>query len=244
MMKTLRAIAHLMAYPTGPMQEALPELAEVIREESRLTGQARDGLLALIDDLAERPLGEIQENYVSLFDRGRHLSLHLFEHVHGESRDRGQAMVDLMEHYRLNGYELDAKELPDHIPLFLEYLSTQDETEITDMLGDAMPVMVLLGARLEEKESPYAALFHALEAIGGSCEQARDMRELAANEGPDESITRMDEIWEEEQVTFLGNNDPAGGGCGNTSPGPATTPTDEIPVRWVDNPGAQAAGQR
>jgi len=180
---------------------------------------------------------------VSLFDRGRHLSLHLFEHVHGESRDRGQAMVDLMEHYRLHGYELDAKELPDHIPLFLEYLSTQDETEITDMLGDAMPVMVLLGARLEEKESSYAALFQALEAIGGSCEQARDMRELASTEGPDETITKMDEIWEEEQVTFLGNNDPAGGGCGNTSAAPST-PTDEIPVRWVDNTGAQANGQR
>jgi len=111
------------------------------------------------------------------------------------------------------------------------------------MLGDAMPVMVLLGARLEEKESSYAALFQALEAIGGSCEQARDMRELASTEGPDETITKMDEIWEEEQVTFLGNNDPAGGGCGNTSAAPST-PTDEIPVRWVDNTGAQANGQR
>lgn len=243
-MKTLRAIAHLMAYPTEPMQQALPELAEVIRAEQRLGDGPRQAILDLIAELETSPLGEIQENYVSLFDRGRHLSLHLFEHVHGESRDRGQAMVDLVEHYRLNGYELDAKELPDYIPLFLEYLSTQSETEVTDMLSDAMPVMVLLGARLQEKGSAYAALFHALESIGGSCEQAREMRELAANEGPDETITKMDEIWEEEQVTFLGNNDPAGGGCGNTSPSPATTPTDEIPVRWVDNPGAQAAGQR
>lgn len=243
-MLALRALAHLMAYPNAAMQQALPEMAEVVRNEQRLADGPKQAVLDLINELENQPLGEIQEEYVSLFDRGRHLSLHLFEHVHGESRDRGQAMVDLMEHYRLNGYELDAKELPDHIPLFLEYLSTQDETEITDMLGDAMPVMVLLGARLQEKESSYAVLFHALEAIGGSCEQARDMRELASTEGPDETITKMDEIWEEEQVTFLGNNDPAGGSCGNTSSGAATTPTDEIPVRWVDNPGAQAAGQR
>ena len=239
----LRAIAHLMSYPSADMQAALPEITEVIRAEPRLPEAQRAGLKNLVEELAAQPLGEIQEKYVSLFDRGRHLSLHLFEHVHGESRDRGQAMVDLMEHYRLNGYELDAKELPDYIPLFLEYLSTQPEAEITDMLSDAMPVMVLLGARLQEKESAYAALFHALEAIGGSCEQAREMRELAATEGPDEAITKMDEIWEEEQVTFMANHDPAGGGCSSASPAPSA-PNDEIPVRWVENPGAQATGQR
>jgi len=239
----LRAIAHLMAYPNEEVHNALPELAEVVRLEPKIGESQRTALLNLIEDLGARPLGEIQEDYVARFDRGRHLSLHLFEHVHGESRDRGQAMVDLMEHYRLNGYELDARELPDYIPLFLEYLSTQSENEVTDMLADAMPVLVLLGARLQEKESLYAALFQALEAIGGSCEQAREMRELAATEGPDESITKMDEIWEEEQVTFMGNSDPAGGGgCGSQTT-PSARP-DEVPVRWVDNPGAAATGQR
>ena len=241
-MITLRAIAHLMSYPSAELHAALPEITEVIRVEPRLPEAQRAGLENLVEDLAGQSLGEIQENYVSLFDRGRHLSLHLFEHVHGESRDRGQAMVDLMEHYRLNGYDLDAKELPDYIPLFLEYLSTQNDTEITDMLADAMPVMVLLGARLQEKESPYAALFQALEAIGGSCEQAREMRELAATEGPDEAITKMDEIWEEEQVTFMANHDPAGGGCSAQSSN--NVRPDEVPVRWVDNPGAMPAGQR
>jgi len=242
-MKTLKIIAHLLAYPGEDLYAALPELAAALSAEDNLRPVYRDGLLDLIRELQAQPLGQLQERYVGLFDRGRHLSLHLFEHVHGESRDRGQAMVDLMEHYSRSGYDLDAKELPDYIPLFLEYLSTQPEAEITEMLADAMPVLVLLGARLQEKESSYASLFHALEDLGGSCEEARAMREQAATEGPDEAITNMDAIWEEEQVTFMANNDPAGGGGCSSQAAPAM-PSDEMPIRWVDGAAATPARSR
>jgi len=227
-MITLRVLARLLDYPQAEVRAAIPELRDVLEREARLPAAVEQGLNALLDELQERPLTASQENYVSLFDRGRHLSLHLFEHVHGESRDRGQAMVDLIEHYRSCGDELDARELPDHLPLFLEFLSTQPDDEIIELLADAMPVLVLLGARLRERDSAYAAIFEALETLGGSCEDADDMRRQAATEGPDQTIERMDEIWEEEQVTFLGNNDPADGGCASE-----TVPR-EVPVQWID----------
>ena len=104
--------------------------------------------------------------YVECFDRGRNLSLLIFEHIHGESRDRGQAMVDLLRIYREHGFELAAKELPDYIPLFLEYLSQRPEDEALDLLRDALPVLNLLRARLAERGSAYAVLFATLARLG------------------------------------------------------------------------------
>jgi len=213
---TLRVISRLMSYPTAEMQEAVPEMTDVIRRESLLEPAHAEAVQRFAVEQGQRPLTEIQEDYVKLFDRGRALSLHLFEHVHGESRDRGQAMVDLLEHYRRNGLELDARELPDYLPLMLEYLSTRPRPEVEELLGDAMAIIVLLGARLRHRESGYAALFEALEGLVGSPENAELLREAAGQEGPDQTIEKMDEIWEEEQVTFMGNQDPSGD-CGTSS---------------------------
>ena len=79
---------------------------------------------------------DLQERYVASFDRGRARSLYLFEHVHGESRDRGQAMVNLLEIYRRHEFELNARELPDYIPLFMEYLAQRPDGEALDLLAD------------------------------------------------------------------------------------------------------------
>ncbi len=238
-MLTLRIMARLMGYPDEELYRSLPELTSLLNEEAALPPDSREWLEAWVAELCETPLMQLQQEYVSLFDRGRHLSLHLFEHVHGESRDRGQAMVDLIDYYRSRGLELNAHELPDYLPLFLEFLSTVDDPrEIHAMLTDAMPVIVLLGARLREKRSGYALLFQALEALGGSCEEAETLRKQAASEEPDETLEKMDEIWEEEQVTFLGNPGPEGSGCGSE---PARPP--ETPVQWLDNNQARAAGK-
>lgn len=232
-MKLLRVISRLLCYPDAELQAAIPEL-RIESERAALPSAVCGQLDTFLDELESTPLLELQERYVRLFDRGRALSLHLFEHVHGESRDRGQAMVELMNRYHERGYLLDARELPDYLPLFLEYLSTQDQSEIDEMLGDAMGVMVLLGARLRERGAIYHVLFDVLEAVAGSPEDAVEMRRLAAQEGPDQTIVKMDEIWEEEQVTFLANNDPAGGGCS------ATGRKQVAPVQWVDNPRRDA----
>lgn len=238
-MLTLRILARLMGYPDEELYRALPEMMPVIEEEAVLDADSREWLEAWITELRETPLMQLQQEYVSLFDRGRYLSLHLFEHVHGESRDRGQAMVELINYYRGHGLELNAHELPDYLPLLLEFLSTLDDwQEVHAMLTDAMPVIVLLGARLREKRSGHALLFQALERLGGSCDEAETLRQQAAGEAPDETLEKMDEIWEEEQVTFLGNPGPDGSGCGGESARP-----DETPVQWLDNNRARAASK-
>jgi nitrate reductase delta subunit len=215
---TLRVLARLMAYPEQPLLDEVPRMIEVLRGESWFAGELAGRLEAFMRRLESRPVTELQEQYVALFDRGRALSLHLFEHVHGESRDRGQAMVDLLELYRAGGLELDARELPDYLPLMLEYLSTRPRREADELLGDAMAVIVLIGARLAERRSDYAVLFEALEAAVGRPAGAAALRRRAATEGPDPTIEKMDEIWQEEQVRFMGDKDPSGS-CGQAASG-------------------------
>ena len=135
-------------------------------------------------------------------------------------------MVDLIEVYRRNGFELSARELPDYVPLFLEFLSQIPPREAKGLLADAMPVLTLLGARLERRQSRYAAVFEALESIGGGAADARSIRRQVAEEGEDQTIVQMDKIWEEEAVTFMGGADR---GCGSQSGA-------EQPVKWVSPP--------
>jgi nitrate reductase delta subunit len=141
---------------------------------------------------------DLQAAYVGLFDRVRTLSLHLFEHVHGESRDRGQAMVDLVKLYQRHGLDVTAKELPDYLPLFLEFLSIVPPAEARDLLGEAAHIFPAIGGRLARRESPYAAVFTALaELAGGSVGTGPDVDE------PDtESPEAIDRAWEEAAVTF------------------------------------------
>ena len=120
-MKTLKVLSVLLTYPTLEIGSAAPELRAVLRREALLKKPFHDALCELIDDLASRDIYDAQERYILLFDRTRSLSLHLFEHVHGESRDRGQAMVDLIKLYEDGGYTPTTAQLPDFLPLFLEY---------------------------------------------------------------------------------------------------------------------------
>jgi nitrate reductase delta subunit len=235
-MKTLKVLSALLCYPQSELQAALSEMIEVLDQENVLPEREHRALLALIDQIRRTDLIELQERYVRLFDRGRALSLHLFEHIHGESRDRGQAMVNLLGMYRRQGFELDARELPDYIPLFLEYLAQRPMGEALDMLADAMHVMALLGARLAEQDSDYHVVFDALATLVGEPTDIEAIRQQAATEGPDETIVNMDKIWEEEAVTFLANQD----GCGKSQGGRATAQ----PVRWVSPPGSTPQAAR
>ncbi len=204
-MLILKVISALLSYPHAEMLEALGEMADFVEKEVSLPTREKTELLALIESFRSADALELQQRYVELFDRGRALSLHLFEHIHGESRDRGQAMVDLMRVYQSHGFEITARELPDHIPLFLEYLSQRPADESIDLLRAVCPVLNLLGARLFERSSPYAALFDALAAVAGETADRAMVREQAVAEGPDETLTQMDEIWEEELVSFMAN---------------------------------------
>ncbi len=204
-MRILKVVSALLSYPQAELLDALYEIADEVKAYANLPSQQKAGLLSFIDTHKPKDLIEWQQGYVECFDRGRNLSLLIFEHIHGESRDRGQAMVDLLRVYREHGFELAAKELPDYIPLFLEYLSQRPKEEALDLLHGALPVLNLLGARLAERESAYAVLFDSLAVLAGDTQNPKALREQAATEGPDETLLRMDEIWEEEAVSFLGN---------------------------------------
>lgn len=206
-MLTLKVLSLLLSYPEAEMLAALDEMAAVIERENLLPETDKKSVLAMINTYRGADLLDLQERYVALFDRGRYLSLHIFEHVHGESRDRGQAMVNLLQMYESHGFEIATHELPDYVPLFLEFLAQQQSLEAIKLLQDAMPVLSLLGARLAERGSEFRVVFEALEGIAGEAEEITEIRRQAAVEAPDETIVHMDDIWEEEAVSFLGAAD-------------------------------------
>lgn len=218
-MLTLKILSVLLSYPQPEMLNALNEMAEIIERDADLSKAPKKALHSLIDSQRGIDLLDCQERYVALFDRGRFLSLHIFEHVHGESRDRGQAMVNLQQLYQSHGFELTVRELPDYIPLFLEFLAQLDSREqAMQLLRDAMPVLSLLGARLAERGSEFHAIFDALADLAGEPDDIADIRQQAAVEGEDETLANMDAIWEEEAVSFMAAGDSCKTQTGTVNP--------------------------
>ncbi|SDL66338.1 respiratory nitrate reductase chaperone NarJ [Maricaulis salignorans] len=201
MAKTFKVMAALLSYPTADIQGAGPELKAVLAEEGLLSVGQQTRLGHLIDQLESRDLYDLQERYVSLFDRSRTLSLHLFEHVHGESRARGQAMVDLQNVYGEKGLEINAKELPDFLPLFLEFLSTLPLAEASDLLGETSHVLEALRDRLRKRKSIYAAVFRSLLTLATMDAEAAPVEIQTEDEEADD-LEALDKAWAEEPVTF------------------------------------------
>lgn len=195
---TLRTLSALLRYPDQAVQQAAPELTGVLADDGLLSPEQRASLQPLLDTLASSDLLDSQERYVGLFDRGRAVSLHLFEHVHGESRDRGQAMVDLRDRYEAQGLEIAAKELPDYLPLFLEYLSVLPSAQAAEELAQPGVILSALADRLEEKGTPYAAPMRILADLAGAGGEAF---EIAPADDPDD-LAALDAAWEEEQIRF------------------------------------------
>lgn len=166
-MLIFRALSALLSYPTAEMRAALPEIAEVVRGSPLIPRAQQQELLHLIEEIGHGDLLAAEERYVDLFDRGRALSLHLFEHLHGESRDRGAAMVELKQLYEQAGFDLSSRELPDYLPVVLEYLSCRDMAEARDMLVDCAHILTGIGRSLLARQSPYAAVLQALIVIAG-----------------------------------------------------------------------------
>lgn len=157
-MSIYRILSALLSYPQPALIAALPEIRAALAQQPDAES-ALDALEPLLDYLSSERLIALQENYVATFDRTPSVALHLFEHIHGESRDRGQAMVDLIAEYRRYGFEPAASELPDYVPLFLEFLSLVDGEESGKLLGEAIHVLAAIGVRLQRKDSPYANAF-------------------------------------------------------------------------------------
>lgn len=197
---SLRALAALLAYPTDELLDALPEVQAALAEDLALR-PALPALDALVDHLADADLLDLQEEYVGTFDRTRSLCLNLFEHVHGDSRERGPAMVELLGHYAEAGLEPTKGELPDHLPLLLEHAAVKDDLTL---LRAAAPVLDLLHGRLVSRGSVWAG---ALEAVLRAAAVAPG--QVPAQAEPDQTPEALDREWAEAPVVFGPGADPA-----------------------------------
>ena len=228
--RTLKALSLILSYPTRELQAAMPEIGAVLASDTRLTAAARPALRPLAEELAGRDIYDLEEQYVMLFDRSRTLSLNLFEHVHGESRDRGGAMVSLVETYRAGGFDPVTSELPDHLPVLLEFLSTRPFAEAQDTLADAAHIFEALNARLDRRESLYGEVFASLLQMAGVKADADAVAEMLAQPDDDPAdLEALDEVWEESEVLF--GPDP-NAGC----------PQVRDMLSRMDDPNARALG--
>jgi nitrate reductase delta subunit len=211
MQKTLKALSALLTYPSAELQQAAGEISEVLERQTAISADTRDQLHGLAAELASGDLYDLQERYGLLFDRTRSLSLHLFEHVHGESRDRGQAMIDLKTQYENHGLSIGVAELPDFVPLFLEYLSLLPAREACDTLGQPAHIFAAMAERLRKRKSAYEAVFRALVALAAAKPKDDEVAALLTLPDPDATdFAALDAAWAEEAVSF---GPDAGDGC-------------------------------
>ncbi len=235
-----KVISRLMDYPTAEVHENAAELKQILLDSPALSFKLKARLETWLTDFAAGDLMDIQETYGSLFDRGRATSLLLFEHVHGESRDRGQAMVDLMELYKTHGFEIDARELPDYIPMYLEYLSYRPQEEAENGILDVAHIISLVGARLEDRDSGYGLLFRALLELSQADITVDEFLTQASKEERDDSLEALDKIWEEEAVKFGADDDTEACPSSGSSQGPNEN-QQTTPLHFVDASAPVAA---
>ena len=203
MVMTFKALSALLSYPGEDLKASAADIRRVLADEGLVPAWLFERLCRLIDEIETADLVDLQERYVFLFDRTRSLSLHLFEHVHGESRDRGQAMVDLRTLYEEAGLDADMRELPDFLPMFLEYLSMRPEDEARSLLAEPVAVIAALRERLSRRKSPYAFVLRTLEAIAAREPSAKELDEL--RKAPDfaaDDLEALDAEWMEQPVNF------------------------------------------
>lgn len=215
---TLRALALLLGYPDERVRSVVPGLVAAIDAEAALSAGRRGEIRALASELLRDDPIEVEARYVELFDRGRSTSLHLFEHVHGDSRDRGPAMVDLAKTYEAAGLHFDGRELPDHLCVVLEFASTQPPAVARAFLGEMAHILQAVFSALRERDSAYASLLAAVLELAGQQVEAVPV-------APDEPL---DAAWAEPPVFD---------GC--STRGQASQPQPVRIVRRASPPGAR-----
>jgi nitrate reductase molybdenum cofactor assembly chaperone NarJ/NarW len=202
-MISFKALGALLDYPTPELQAAADEIEQALAEERAIPAAELDGVRAFINRLRRTDIMDAQEYWIGLFDRSKRLALHLYEHSYGESRDRGQAMVNLALTYRMNGFELNAAEMPDYLPLFLEFLSVIPEVHGRRYLTDAIEILEALRIRLEERDSTYAGLLGALVTLASREADEAEVEAILGQEPRDPAdLEELDREWAEEPVDF------------------------------------------
>ena len=220
MAMTYRALSRLLSYPDAQLQSEAHTCVELVEREGLISGRTIAELRKLADHLAVQDIYEAQAAYVDLFDRTRSVSLHLYEHVHGESRERGPAMVGLVELYRAHGLEMEANDLPDYLPVFLEFLSVIADAEAASLIGEAAHVLEAISARLVKRQNHYQSIFRALLTISDKPADTAAVQSLLAIQDDDpDDLEALDRAWAEAPVNF-GAGD-AKDGCSSSLPGRA-----------------------
>jgi nitrate reductase delta subunit len=233
-MKILSILSRLIDYPSDVLYEHGKEISDLIANDSNLNESDKTALLAFVEQRFSDSLLDWQSDYDGLFERGRSLSLLIYEHIHGESRDRGQAMVDLLEQYKAAGLDIGVRELPDYIPLFLEFVSTQGDDNAKGWLQDIAPILALLTVRLEKRECNYSAIFNSLVNLSEMEVDLDALRDQVKDEKRDDTKKALDKVWEEEAVTFGG--DAINGGCPTNQSKPSETQRrdQDVPIQFID----------
>ena len=219
--RTLRVLARLLSYPDAEVRAHLPEMRALLHDENALGAARLAELDALIADILRQGEIDAEADYVQLFDSGRSTALHVFEHVHGDSRDRGPAMIDLAQTYEKAGLYLAEGEMPDYLPVVLEYASTQPPREARAFLGEMAHILNAIFNALEKRGSRYASVLGALLEVAG--EKARPVAV------PDEAP--IDDTWAEP---------PAFDGCATRGQARPGDPQPVHIVRTATQRGVQA----
>jgi len=204
-MKTFKLLGLLLTYPEGTVYSESNELLQSLRSEALLPEKFIKKVETFLTTQKAQNLMTVQEDYVETFDRGRAHCLHLFEHIHGESRDRGQAMIDLSETYAAKDLYIDNNELPDYLPLFMEYLSRCEFQDATKLLGEAIDVISTIGAKLKKHKSPYADIFTSIEVLSAVKADAEKIKTALREAHKDpETLEELDKQWKEAEA-FTGD---------------------------------------
>lgn len=200
MIKTYKILSLLLSYPSDELQNFLLEVERELREEALLQEDRIDEIVEFCKRFNHIDLTDWQGGYVQLFDYSRSVSLHIFEHIKGDSRDRGQAMVNLIEFYKEKGMHLTARELPDYIPAFLEFLSTLSIAKAAELLAETVNIMDKINVALSDSNNPYSSIFKAIISLSAKQPDKAITQAMIKNEKP----LDLDAEYEEEPVTFGG----------------------------------------
>lgn len=198
-MRTLKILGYFLAYPEQEHVHAVKECISVLQSEKWLSESRHEKLAAALKNFEEKDLLDLQEDYVALFDRTPSLSLHLFEHIHGDSRDRGQALSDLLKVYEDSGLYINTEEMPDYLPLFTEYVATLPYQEASETMGSVVNILSSLAERLRNRESFYADILDAIIETASRTPDLKTVEEhLKKYSGAALSLDEMDKEWEEQ----------------------------------------------
>lgn len=202
MIKSYKILSLLLSYPNAELQEFLPQAINELQNEALLQPDKVKEIALFVSHFGKMELTDWQAEYVQLFDHSRSASLHLFEHIKGDSKDRGQAMVDLIGFYSDKGWSLAASELPDYLPVLLEFLSLGDIHDAAEILNEPVHIINRIYLALKEKENPYRHLLSAVISLSAKQPDEKATELIIQNDNPSDP----DADYEEKPIEFGGNN--------------------------------------